>query len=222
MSCVASDTYILGDFPKGIYTDCPYCAEIAQTCRRHGQGPPSSPISPHGDTMDGESLARRRSATDIDKGQLMQRISTDRSAPHPAPRHGRRGEDSGHGATERQGRREETERGDRQGDERDGNRMRRDAGRDEKREEARRGGAESGKQDETAQRGRTRAENEWNRNRKLISKTLPRKAFSGAGRRNMCICADYMDRAIHIYNLLVPCYSIGVEREQTPNERNPR
>ena len=36
----------------------------------------------------------------------------------------------------------------------------------------------------------------------------------------MGICEDDMYRPIYIYNLPVSCYSIGVEREQAPNERN--
>lgn len=51
-----------------LYTDCPYCTEIVQTHRRHGQGcSPPPPASPHGDTMDGASLARRGNATDTGK-----------------------------------------------------------------------------------------------------------------------------------------------------------
>ena len=36
------------------------------------------------------------------------------------------------------------------------------------------------------------------------------------------ICGDGMYRPIYIYDLPVSCYSIDVERENTPTERNPR
>lgn len=153
--------------------------------RRHdGQGELGMPI---------ETLripARRR---------MTQRIAPSRPVPRLALRHDRRSDDSGYGTIGRQGRQEEVGRGEKRGDERDGDGMRRDARRDEKRKEARRGETERGEQGGTARRGRTIVENGGIRKHKQTSKTLPRKAFRGAGRRNMYICADYMDRLICIY-----------------------
>lgn len=123
--------------------------------RRHGQGSSSPLPSPHVDTMDRASLARRRNATDTDKERTQRiRIATVRSALHTALRHDERGEDGGGRTIERQERREETRRGEKRGDERDGDEIRRDAERDGKRKKTRRGGTGSGEQDETAQRGR--------------------------------------------------------------------
>lgn len=82
-----------------------------------------------------------------------------------------------------------------------------------KKDGKRRNGERSGEQGGTARRERMRVENGRIRKRWLISKTLPRKAFRWAGRRNMHICVDIMDCSIYIYDLPTVCYSIGVERE---------
>lgn len=53
--------------------------------------------------------------------------------------------------------------------------------------------------------------------RNAVSSPVPCLLVDGRGG----VCVGVVDCPIDIYNLPVACYSIGVEREQTPNERNP-
>lgn len=59
--------------------------------------------------------------------------------------------------------------------------------------------------------------------RPLLPACRPALPCRGAGRRPFPrICVDNVNCPIYIYDLPSVCYSIGVEREQTPNERTAR